>query len=170
MPGSWGGRAAGEGTEAGVGVGLKGWAAWVGRLTGGPAGIYPRCSPCTAVYKFQARPWPPPRFSLPGPSVAQPRSQELRGASLGPRASLPSPVSSWDSLAPPCPPPPVSALFISPSPDSQPAQTRGSSLLTRVHPCRPGAQAQPPPAEPGAQAQSPRGFSALTAAHSLFGT
>lgn len=75
----------------------------------------PRRSPCTAVYKFQARSWPPPRFSLSASSVAQPLSQELRGTSMGPRASLPNPVSSW-TLSISCPLPSVSVpvlLFLS---------------------------------------------------------
>lgn len=101
----WGGGDVEEGT--GVGAGLQGWAGWEG--TGSLAALLeftPHCSPCTAVYKFQARPWPPPSFSRSAPSVAQPPSRELRGTSTGPRASLSSPVSSWDSLSTSCSPMP----------------------------------------------------------------
>lgn len=104
-PRCWGGGDVEEGT--GVGAGLQGWAGWEG--TGSLAALLeftPHCSPCTAVYKFQARPWPPPSFSLSAPSVAQPPSRELRGTSTGPRASLSSPVSSWDSLSTSCSPMP----------------------------------------------------------------
>lgn len=74
-----------------AGAGLKDWAGWegIGSLEA-LLEFTPHCSPCSAVYKFQARPWPPPRFSLLAPSVAQPPSQELRVTSMGPRASLPS--------------------------------------------------------------------------------
>lgn len=95
-PRYWNGGGVGERTETGIGVGLRGWAEWVGTCSlEALLEFTPRCSPCTAVYKFQARSWPPPRFSLSASSVAQPLSQELRGTSMGPRASLPDAVSSW---------------------------------------------------------------------------
>jgi hypothetical protein len=112
-------------------------AGWVGTAPWAPLEFTPRRSPCTAVYKFQARPWPPPRFPLPPliSPICGPDAKPGAGKALG----LPAP--GLLSLGLPACPPSLS-LSVVPLPPSWPAQTCGPSLLTRVQP-------QPPPPSPG---------------------